>query len=65
MKTILNSHHLYPTVLQHASFKQGVFSLEKAAIQVSQCKGEKLAPSWPLALDLGPASGEVGETGAS
>lgn len=56
---------MYLTALQHASFKQCVFPLEKAVIQVSQCEGDKLEPLWPLALELGPASGEVGETGTS
>lgn len=65
VKKILISYHLYLTVSQHASLKQCVFSLEKAVIPVSQCKGEKLAPLWPLAVELGPASGEVGDTGTS
>lgn len=59
-----NSYHLYLTVLQHASFKQRVFPLEEVS-GVRQCRGEKLAPLWPLAVGLGPASGEVGDTGMS
>lgn len=65
IKKVLNSYHLYLTVLLHASFIQCVFSLEKAVIQVSQCKGEKMAPLWPLALELEPASRVEGETGSS
>lgn len=52
-------------MLQHASFRQPVFSLEEAVIRVSQCNGAKLAPLWPPALELGPASGEVGVAGTS
>lgn len=59
------SYHLNLTVLQHASFEQCVFSLEKAVIQVNQCIGADVAPFWLLPLVLGPASGEVGEAGSS
>lgn len=45
------------TVLQHAR--------KCIIIQVSQCKGVKLAPLWPLSLELGPVFEEVGDTGTS
>ncbi|TNN86096.1 hypothetical protein EYF80_003513 [Liparis tanakae] len=33
--------------------------------ELRQCQEARRAPLWPPALDLGPASGEVGETGPS
>lgn len=62
IKNVLKSNYLYLTAFLHASCKQCVLSL---VIRVSQCRGEKTAPLWPLSLEPEADSRAEWETGSS